>query len=83
MTGEYLVEISPDGFFCSAELGESTLKWPAFSQIRGTPDALYFYRSRRSAMIIPRRAFAAPDEADALLQAAAQWHAASVAMPVR
>jgi len=83
MTGEYLVEITPEGLFWSGALGEGTAKWLAFSQVRGTPHALCFCQGQQSAMIIPRRAFASPEEADAFLQAAARWHAAAAVVPVR
>jgi hypothetical protein len=43
----------------------------------------YLYRGPQRALIIPRRVFASPGEAEAFLQAAQEWHAAATAQPVR
>jgi YcxB-like protein len=82
-TGEWLLEITSDGLFCSAELGESTIKWPAYTHVFGTSEHIYLYRGPQRAIIIPRRAFASPEEAEAFLQAAQEWHAAATAQLVR
>jgi YcxB-like protein len=82
-TGEFLLEITPDGLFCSGELGEGTVKWPAYTRVFGTSEYIYLYRGPKRALIIPRRVFASPGEAEAFLQAAQEWHAAATAKPVR
>jgi hypothetical protein len=61
----------------SGTLREGSIKWAAFARIASTPEQIYFSWHRRAATIIPRRAFASPEDAEALLQAAAHWHAAA------
>jgi hypothetical protein len=82
-TGDWRLEITPEGLSWSAELGESRVKWGAYVQIGGSATHLYFYRRLRAPAIVPRRAFASPEEAEAFLQAAGEWHAAAALTPVR
>jgi hypothetical protein len=72
--GEGTVEISPEAVSRTWETGESLQKWSAFQQIVGTPEFILFYQGQNFAQIIPRRAFASPEAAEAFLQSAQQWH---------
>jgi hypothetical protein len=78
--GDWRLEITPEGLSCSAELGDSRVKWALYQQVRGTATLIYFDRPFRAPTIIPRRAFTSPEEAEVFLQAAKDWHAAATAM---
>lgn len=84
VTGDYRLEIRPSGLSWSGELSDATIRWAAYTCVRGTADQIYFYQQQRARLYVPRRAFASPEEAEAFLQAAKEWHAAATAvLPVR
>jgi hypothetical protein len=51
-----------DGLSIDSKRMSATLGWAMFASIRATPERLYFFLSRRSALMMPRRCFA--NEAD-------------------
>ncbi len=83
MQGQQIVTIGPEGMRIRNNLTDSLLFWPAFKEITADTNNLYFihHGNRLIANLIPRRAFATPQDADAFLAWARQYQAAALARP--
>lgn len=76
LQGEQIISISPEGLHYRTSLTNSEISWDAIKTITADRYGLYFIRlsDRLVAHAIPRRAFAAPQEAEAFLaQAQSYW----------
>lgn len=72
------ITISPRGFHQTLWSSAGTIQWSGFRDILTGADCILFMRSARSAILVPRRAFASPAEADAFYELARQyWREAS------
>lgn len=78
--------ITPEGFSLTipgahpapkelASVGPVEHPWGDVREIEATEDFVTFWRKGPSRLVLPRRAFPGPAEADAFLQAAILWHA--------
>lgn len=77
-TGPLRRRLTPAGN--TAGLGPQTLPWAAVRLVEVRHDAVFFWvktLEHRRRLVLPRRAFASPHEADAFLAAAVAWHAAA------
>jgi len=64
----------------SFNLGPTDHPWAQLRKVEGRDGAIFFWvrgLERRRRLVLPRRAFATPTEADAFLAAAVAWHAAA------
>lgn len=77
--GEHIVRIMPEGIRERTDLGEGTRSWKTFKDITQDTHNFYFIvdaiaLNAVAALVIPRRAFATPQDADTFLaQARQQW----------
>lgn len=66
--------VTEEGLGIQAGEGRSVLKWSAISQLSVEAERLFVFASAASAYIVPRRAFAAPAEFEAFIEAArSEW----------
>lgn len=67
--GEHTITISPEGFRHKQNLGDAMISWRAIKEIKADTNNLYFMVDSNVLMahVIPRRAFASPQDADAFL----------------
>ena len=67
--GEHTITISPEGFRHKQNLGDAMISWRAIKEIKADTNNLYFMVDSNALMahVIPRRAFASPQDADAFL----------------
>jgi hypothetical protein len=77
IAGEYSVTISPEGVSSYGGPDAETIPWSACSRVHGTSGYLCFYLESGGFSILPRRAFASPQAAEACLEASRAWHAAA------
>jgi hypothetical protein len=83
LIGEHHIEIRPDGFYQSTSASEGVRRWDGFYEIVSAPEAIYFYMGKEFAFLVPRRAFASREQAEAFLEAAQKWHSEARALPER
>jgi hypothetical protein len=60
--GRHSVTITPEGFRGTGDHGESYIKWTAVERVVNSGSHVFFYVAARSAVVIPRRAFAGEDQ---------------------
>lgn len=67
--GEHVITISPEGFRHKNNLSDSLISWQAIKEIKTDAYNLYFMVDSNVTMahVIPRRAFASPQDADTFL----------------
>lgn len=67
--GEHTITIGPEGFRHKQNLGDAMISWRAIKEIKTDAYNLYFMVDSNALMahVIPRRAFASPQDADAFL----------------
>ena len=67
--GEHVITISPEGFRHKNNLSDSLISWRAIKEIKADSFNLYFIVDSNVLMahVIPRRAFASPQDADTFL----------------
>ena len=67
--GEHTITIGPEGFRHKQNLGDAMISWRAIKEIKADAYNLYFMVDSNALMahVIPRRAFASPQDADAFL----------------
>lgn len=67
--GEHTITIGPEGFRHKTNLSDSLISWRAIKEIKADTHNLYFMADSNVVMahVIPRRAFATPQAADAFL----------------
>ncbi|MCB1522407.1 MAG: YcxB family protein [Hyphomicrobiaceae bacterium] len=67
--GEFEIEFSADeeGFSTHSELGGGRTFWPAIRQVDETPEHIMLWPSNRIGYIVPKRAFASPEDAAAFV----------------
>lgn len=58
-----------------ADVGPTTQSWSAVRRIDRSEDYITFWLRGRRRLVLPRRAFSSPDEADAFLRTAMWWRA--------
>ena len=79
MLGQHTLILSPLGLWgVSPGVGEGQVEWSEIEQVVANEHQVLFYRGPHFAFIIPRRAFAMPQDAEAFLLRASQWHAEAV-----
>ena len=66
-----VIKVSKD----MATLGPQNRPWASIRGIEATNTDLVFWLNGRNRLLVPRRAFPTPEEADRFLQAATTWHA--------
>ena len=76
--GEHIVSIIPEGIREKTDLGEGTRSWRTIKTITQDQYNLYFIADTMDAnavmaVVIPRRAFAAPQDAETFLEQARQY----------
>jgi hypothetical protein len=83
LQGEQIITISPEGFRQRNNFTDSLIFWRAFKSFTAEKDNLYFivHSNRMLAHIIPRRAFATPQDAEAFLALAQTYWAHGPAAP--
>ena len=78
--GRHSFALSPAGLWTtSTALGEGRVEWSAITEVVANEHMVMLYRNEQNAYIIPRRAFATPQEAEAFLLRATEWHATAMA----
>lgn len=73
--GRRQVVINPRHIIEVTAFAEHRLAWSAVMKIENTPTDIYVFNSPMSAIVIPRRGFATPRDADAFFGLAMQYHA--------
>jgi len=71
--------ISPEGIADSGQFGQSSTAWRAVERVARNGDYAFVYTNALAAIIIPRRAFAAPAEFEEFVRAATDYHEKAVA----
>jgi ABC-type nickel/cobalt efflux system permease component RcnA len=81
--GEHVITISPEGFRHKNNLSDSLISWQAIKEIKTDTHNLYFMVDSNVTMahVIPRRAFATPQDADTFLAWAQNYWAHGHGMP--
>jgi hypothetical protein len=75
--GPHQISVSSDGLHEVTEYGEGRLKWSGVSDLEETPDHIFIYTGAAAAYIVPKRAFASPEQSRAFLEAVrSYWQAA-------
>lgn len=72
--GRHQVAISPDGITESGEFGQTSTTWRAVERVAQNGDYAFVYINALAAIIIPRRAFAAPAEFEEFVRTARGYH---------
>ncbi len=62
--GPHALAIDESGVRESTEVGESSVKWQGVERVAASPSHLYIFTGSNAAHVIPRRAFAEPQQAD-------------------
>jgi cbb3-type cytochrome oxidase subunit 3 len=73
------VTISADGVTDSSELGQTSTAWRAVERVAAAEEHAYIYTNALAAVIVPRRAFAAPSEFEEFVRTARGHHEKAVA----
>jgi hypothetical protein len=60
--GHYSSTLSPEGLFFKMVSGEERLNWSAIKKISQNEDYIFLYIGAMNAVIVPKRAFATPQE---------------------
>jgi hypothetical protein len=68
------VTISPEGVTDSGEFGQSSTAWRAVERVACNGDYAFVYANALTAIIVPRRAFAAPTEFEEFVRTASDYH---------
>lgn len=70
--GDFDIDFHADenGFSTKSELAEGTHKWPAIRQVDDLPGHVLLWPSNRMGWMIPKRAFASPEDAAAFAELA-------------
>jgi hypothetical protein len=61
--GHHVLELSPEGLADKGEHGEMTIRWSGVGRVREDADYVYLYTQPDAALVVPKRAFAQPNEA--------------------
>jgi hypothetical protein len=77
--GRHRVAISEGGITESGEFGQTSTAWRAVERVARNSDYAFVYTNALAAIIIPRRAFAAPTEFEEFVRAASDYHERAVA----
>lgn len=76
--GEHTITIDPEGLTESTSVNEGRHSWRGVHRVDSTSEHILIYIQPTMAHVIPRRAFAAPEQADLFFQTAAGFHQAAV-----
>ncbi len=71
--GPQVLTIGPDRLALSMRHHDITQRWSGIAEVHETPDGVYFRRLDRHAYLVPKRIFASPDEAKAIVARARAW----------
>ncbi len=85
LQGEHIITISPEGFRHRTSLTDSFISWRAVKEITADKHSIYFLlqSGQMRGHVIPRRAFAAPQHAEAFLGwARTYWAGGQIPPPV-
>ena len=63
--GRHRLLLDEDGLTERTAVGESRTRWAGVDRVEQSRDYIYIYTSSAGAHVIPRRAFASPEQADA------------------
>lgn len=77
--GRHRVTISPRGIAECGEFGESTTAWQAVERVVSAGEYAYVYLNAVAAIVVPRRAFADPEEFDKFVRTAQEYHDSAAA----
>jgi len=61
--GHHVFEMSPDGLADRSEHGEMRIRWSGIGRVREDASYVYLYTQPDAALVVPKRAFAHPDDA--------------------
>lgn len=75
--GPQSVTIGPDGLILRTIHHDITERWSGITEVRDTPDGIYFQRRDNLCYLVPTRIFASPTEARAVLDRSRAWLDAS------
>lgn len=78
---EHTVTIDPEGLAEVTPVNESRHYWRGVHRVDSTSEHIFIYIQPSMAHVIPRRAFAFPEQADLFFQTAAGYHQAAVRQP--
>lgn len=79
LLGERRLTISPGAVTSwSAGLSESSCSWSAITDVRTTPEHIFLHVGNHQAIVVPRRAFADAEAAEAFLRHVRAWRTAVV-----
>lgn len=78
---EHTLTIDPEGLTEVTPVNEGRHYWKGVHRVDSTPEHILIYIQPAMAHIIPRRAFASPEQADLFFRAAAGYHQAAVRQP--
>lgn len=80
LRGPHTAWITPEGIGGWTEgVGTTRVVWPLVKEVGGTRTHILVFWQVGATTLIPRSAFASPEEADAFLETARQWHRAGLA----
>jgi hypothetical protein len=68
------VAISPDGITDSGEFGQASTVWRAVERVAQNGDHAFVYTNALAAIVVPRRAFAAPTQFEEFVRAVRDYH---------
>ena len=66
--GRHRLVLGEDGVHESTAVGESRTTWAGVDRVEQNPDYIFIYTTPAAAHVIPKRAFAEPQQADAFYQ---------------
>jgi len=72
--GIHEVTLTKDGITDSGDYGHSFTRWHAIERVARTDEYAFVYVNTMSAIFIPRRAFAFPEEFEAFVDEARRYH---------
>ena len=64
--GRHHISIDEQGLVETTAVGESRVSWAGIDRIERSADAVFIYTTPSAAHMIPRRAFAAPEDQETL-----------------
>ena len=73
------VTISPEGVTDASEFGQSSTFWRAVERVASNDNYAFVYTNALAAIIVPRRAFAAPTEFEEFVRRATDYHEKTLA----
>lgn len=71
--GPQELAIGPDGLTLKTTHHDITQRWSGITEVRETPDGIYFQRRDRHCYIVPKRIFTAPSGARSVIDRARAW----------